>query len=375
MVVASRARSSAPHAASARRSPRTVGTSVRLPRHRYRQAELAAIAARLLPGLEHKEAFLARFFDRVGVEERHLALPAEAYGNLHGLEDRSRAWLETATELGQGCLAGLLDEAGVEAREVGLLTTTTVTGIAVPSLDARLMNLLPFPRSLKRVPLFGLGCMGGAAGLARTSEYLRAFPDQLAILLSVELCSLTLQLDDPSVANIISSGLFGDGAAAVLLAGPEHPLAREPRVAGPDIVASRSAFFPDTERVMGWDVVDAGFKVVLSPDVPDVVRAEVPSAVDGFLAEHGLSRDDIATWVSHPGGPKVLDALAEGLDLGEDALDPAREALARVGNLSSASVLYILDDYRRHRAPPAGSHGLLLAMGPAFSAELVLLRW
>src|SRR5690606_29128032 len=146
-----------------------------------------------------------------------------------------------------------------EASDVSLLATTTVTGIAVPSIDARLMNRLPFAPTLKRLPLFGLGCVGGAAGLARVSEYLRGHPREAAILLSVELCSLTFQLEDVSVANLVSTGLFGDGAAAVLLVGAHHPLAdRTPR---PTVLASRSAFFPDTERVMGWDVVDAGFKV------------------------------------------------------------------------------------------------------------------
>ncbi|HEY8430656.1 MAG TPA: 3-oxoacyl-[acyl-carrier-protein] synthase III C-terminal domain-containing protein [Sandaracinaceae bacterium] len=349
---------------------------------------MARIAARVLPSFERREGFLERFFERVGVVERHLALPAEDYALLSGLEDRSRVWLRVATELGAECITKLLDEAGVTPADVGQLTTTTVTGIAVPSVDARLMNVLPFSRSLKRVPLFGLGCLGGAAGLARTAEYLRAYPDQLAILLSIELCSLTLQQSDASLANVISSGLFGDGAAAVLLAGPAHPLARSEERAraqaggvggspapGPDIVASRSAFFPNTERVMGWDVVDGGFKVVLSPSVPDVVRAEVPPLVDAFLAEHELTREDIATWVSHPGGPKVLAALEDGLGLPRDALRASREALAAVGNLSSASVLYLLDDYRRNRVPPPGSYGLLMAMGPAFCAELVLLRW
>ncbi len=355
--------------------PRAVGTAVVLPPHRYPQAELARIAARQLPAFRDRERFLQRFFERVGVRERHLSLPAEEYALLGGFEDRSRAWQRVATELGAECLTKLLDEVGASAGEVSLLTTTTVTGISVPSIDARLMNVLPFSRSLKRVPLFGLGCLGGAAGLARTAEYLRAYPDQLAALLSIELCSLTLQQSDASLANVVSSGLFGDGAAAVLLAGPAHPLAQGRAPTGPSIVASRSAFFPDTERVMGWDVIDGGFRVVLSPAVPDVVRAEVPPAVDGFLAEHDLTRADIATWISHPGGPKVLAALEECLDLPPDALRPSREALSAVGNLSSASVLYLLDDFRRHRVPPPGSHGLLMAMGPAFCAELVLLRW
>ena len=356
-------------------APRTIATSVALPSHCYRQDELARFAARMMPELQRREGFLERLFERVGVESRHLALPAEEYAELEGLEERNRAWLEVATELGLRAVSALLDEAGVPARDIGHLTTTTVTGIAVPSLDARLMNLLPFRRSLKRVPLFGLGCLGGAAGLARAAEYLRAYPDELAILLSVELCSLTLQSDDASLANIISSGLFGDGAAAVLLAGARHPLARERRTPGPELLASQSAFFPDTERVMGWDLVDGGFKVVLSPSVPDVVREHVPPAVESFLAEHGLQKSDIGTWVSHPGGPKVLAALEQGLGLAPDALRASREVLANVGNLSSASVLYLLDDYRRRRLPAPGTYGLLLAMGPAFCAELVLLRW
>lgn len=351
--------------------PRTIASAIALPPHRYAQKDLAAIAARVLPGFQRREGFLERFFESVGVKERHLALEAEAYGALHGLEDRARVWTEVATELSERAIRSLLDEAGVGAGEIAQITTTTVTGIAVPSIDARLMNRLPFDPALKRVPLFGLGCLGGAAGLARTAEYLRAYPDQLAIMLAVELCSLTLQHDDASVANIISSGLFGDGAAAVLLAGAAHPLARA-RASRPTLIDSRSAFFPNTERVMGWDVVDGGFKVVLSPSVPDVVREHVPPALDAFLAEHDLTRADIATWVCHPGGPKVMEALEQTLDID---LSASREALASVGNLSSASVLHLLDDFRKNRAPARGSYGMLMAMGPAFCAEMVLLAW
>lgn len=365
-----------------------VSTATALPAHRYPQRQLAQLAAQYIGGSQHRETAVGRFFDRVGVGERHLALPVEEYLQLGGMANRSQAWLKVATELGRQTIEALLAETGLAARDIGQLTTTTVTGIAVPSLDARLMNLIPFAPSLKRVPLFGLGCLGGAAGLARTSEYLRAFPEEAAILLSVELCSLTFQADDVSVANLVSTGLFGDGAAAVLLVGARHPLASRsrpstgPRLAstgrpsgGPRVVSSRSVFFPDTERVMGWDVVDTGFKVVLSADVPTIVRRHVPGAVDAFLGDHGLSRADVATWVLHPGGPKVIDALEESLGLPPTALAPTREGLASFGNLSSASVLFLLDEYRRKRAPAPGSYGLLMAMGPAFCAELVLLRW
>jgi alkylresorcinol/alkylpyrone synthase len=245
-----------------------------------------------------------------------------------------------------------------------------VTGIAVPSLDARLMNVLPFPSDLKRVPLFGLGCLAGAAGMSRVADYLKGHPTEAAILLSVELCSLTLQKDDLSVANIVSSGLFGDGAAAVLMVGERHP-----RVADgmPRVVDSRSVFFPNTERVMGWDVVDSGFKIVLSPEVPAFAKALRPH-VDGFLRDHCLSIADVSTWVAHPGGPKVIDEMEKGLSLKKGTLDLSRRSLARIGNVSSSSVLFILQETLLERKP-AGSYGVMLAMGPAFCAELLLLQW
>jgi len=351
--------------------PAVLATSTALPRHHYEQDDLIELAKVVLPDLDAREKALRRLFRRVGVEERFLALPARDYGELDGLGGRSQAWLEGAVDLGQRCLEDLFETSDVEPAEVGELMTTTVTGLAVPTLDARLMNRVPFSSSLKRVPMFGLGCVGGAAGVSRASEYLRAFPEEAAILLSVELCSLTLQRDDLSLANIIAMGLFGDGAASVLMVGAEHPLAKE---ASPRIVDTRSVFFPETENLMGWNVVDTGFEVVLDPAVPDVAREEVPPVVDTFLGEHELGRDDIATWVSHPGGPKVMDELARGLGLDDDDLVLSRDGLSDIGNLSSASVLFLLDEFRS-QAPTPGSYGLMIAMGPAFCAELVLLQW
>jgi alkylresorcinol/alkylpyrone synthase len=370
--------------------PTVAASSTALPEHEYGQRELAALSSRILGSTAHSEAALARFFDRVGVKSRHLALPIAAYETLCGFGARSRAWMDVALRIGSRAVSDVLGEVGLDASEVGMLMTTTVTGIAVPSLDARLMNLLPFKSDLKRVPLFGLGCLGGAAGLARTSEYLLAFPDEAAILLSVELCSLTLQRDDISLPNLVSAGLFGDGAAAVLLLGARHRLRTHDgsrrdkdrlasgvpsHAAQPRVLASRSVFFPDTERVMGWDMVDTGFKIVLDSEVPALVERLIPGAVDAFLHDHGLSRERIDSWLMHPGGPKVIDALERGLALPKDALRPTRESLSRFGNLSSASVLFLLDEHRRDRAPAPGSYGLMMAMGPAFCAELILLRW
>jgi alkylresorcinol/alkylpyrone synthase len=220
---------------------------------------------------------------------------------------------------------------------------------------------------VKRVPLVGLGCVAGAAGIARLHDHVQGHPDDVAVLVCVELCSLTVQRDDASVPNLVASGLFGDGAAAVVATGDSRP--------GPvRTVATRSRLYPDSERVMGFDVGATGLKIVLDAEVPHVVERYLGDDVDGFLADHALSRDDIGWWVCHPGGPKVIDALRDTLDLDEHDVALTRSSLARIGNLSSASVLHVLEDTLRERPPAPASYGLLMAMGPGFCSELVLLR-
>jgi alkylresorcinol/alkylpyrone synthase len=239
-------------------------------------------------------------------------------------------------------------------------------------LDARLMNRVPFSQHMKRLPLFGLGCLGGAAGIARTADYLQGHPDEAVILLAVELCSLTIQYHDMSVANMVASGLFGDGAAAVLMAGDNHPLA-QPGL--PRVIDSQSQFFPETEHIMGWEVKNSGFKVMLSDDISKVAQTGVRPSMEAFLDKHNLTIADIDHWLVHPGGPKVIRALEDGLGLPDQALTLSWESLSEVGNISSASVLLILDKTLKRLQPKPGEYGLLMAMGPAFSAELVLLQW
>jgi alkylresorcinol/alkylpyrone synthase len=347
------------------------GTGTALPEHRYGQHELAAAAQQFLPSLGRSADEVERFFARTGVQQRCFVLPLDRYGTLSGLGARNAAYLSAAVPLASAALCGALQDAGVAASALDALFTTTVTGIAVPSLDARLMNRLELAPALKRTPLFGLGCVAGASAIARAADYLRAYPDESAALVSVELCSLTFQREDASLANVISSGLFGDGAAAVVLAGAEHPAA----AGGVRVLGSLARFFPNTERVMGWDVVDNGFKVVLSPAVPEIARHGLPVLVDELLAQHGLHRDQVAFWIAHPGGPAVIRAMCQGLGVPEGALEPTRRALADVGNLSSASVLFLLEQFRKEIRPERGSYGVLMAMGPAFCAEAVLLQW
>ncbi|MEP7012907.1 MAG: 3-oxoacyl-[acyl-carrier-protein] synthase III C-terminal domain-containing protein [Acidobacteriota bacterium] len=348
-----------------------VGTA--LPPHFYDQATLlAALERRWKDRLFNLER-LQRLHANVLVGGRHLALPIEEYDQLTTWGKANDAWIRVAQEVGDAAIRQALDRAGLAPTDVSAFFFTTVTGVATPSIDARLINRLRMSPQIKRLPLFGLGCLAGAAGIARAADYVRAYPDQVALLLSVELCSLTLQGEDLSIPNLIASGLFGDGAAAVLVAGSERKDLKGP--SGPEIVATRSIFYPDSERVMGWDISETGFKIVLSADVPKVVEEHMKEDVDSFLGDHGLSRADIASWVCHPGGPKVLETMQETLELPEGALDVTWRSLREVGNLSSTSVLIVLEETMANHRPAPGSWGLLTAMGPGFCSELVLLRW
>ena len=351
-------------------SPALLGSARALPPHFVEQETLLA-AFRKLWAREHFNLDRLEALHRaVRVGGRNLALPLEEYEALTSFAARNDAWTRVAVELGEQALRAALDNAGLGPRDLDQLVFVTVTGIATPSIDARLIDRLGLRPDLKRMPIFGLGCVAGAAGLARASDLVRGYPGGTCALLSVELCSLTLQQQDFSIQNIIASGLFGDGAAAVILGGSEREKAGLPRVA-----ATRSVFYPGTERVMGWDVVDSGFKVVLSAQVPQVVRDHIAQDVDSFLADNGLRRGDIQHFIAHTGGPKVLEAFEESLELPKDALRRSWASLQAVGNLSSASVLFVLDELLRSGEPRPGDIGLLLAMGPGFCSELVLLKW
>jgi len=348
---------------------RIISAASAFPKHYYPQQVMTAALSGYWNGRLENPQLLERLHSRAGVDGRHLALPMTEYYGLNTWGDFNRAWFKAAEELGSQALCRSLARAGIDRSRVGALLFMSITGVASPSVDGRLINRMGLSPNVRRMPVFGLGCVGGAAGISRAADYVRAYPDQVAALVSVETCSLTLQRDDLSVANLISSGLFGDGAAAVLVAGDDY------QAPGPEIVATKSVFYPGTEEVMGWDISEKGFRIVLSPEVPEVIREHLGQDVDEFLAEHDLTRASIGAWILHTGGPKILEATQDALGLDHEALAASWECLRNVGNLSSASVLVVLEDFMTKRRPDPGTWSILAAMGPGFCSELILLRW
>jgi len=339
------------------------------PKHYYSQKFLLEQLQKYWGDRLRNPQLLARLHRNVAVEGRHLALPPEKYYDITTWGQANDVWIRVAEELGEQALCRALHHAGLDSSELGALFFTSVTGVSSPSIDALLINRMGLPPNIRRVPIFGLGCVAGAAGIARAADYVRAYPDQAAALVSVELCSLTIQRDDLSVANLISSGLFADGSAAVVVTGDDI------NAVGPEILATRSIFYPDTEEMMGWSISEKGFRITLSPEVPKLIREHLGHDVDAFLGDHGHQRTDIGSWVLHTGGPKVLEATADALELHNGQLEASWNCLKRVGNLSSASVLVVLEDVMKNRRPEPGTLGILAAMGPGFCSELVLLQW
>jgi alkylresorcinol/alkylpyrone synthase len=354
----------------------SVGTA--FPPHRYPQAVITEALIQHSPDRQTLPAVINRLHSNCGVEFRHIMYPLESLGKLSSFGSSNDLWIKGALELGQQAIQKALDHVGLAPSDISAIFFTSVTGVACPSIDARLVNLMGFPKNIKRTPIFGLGCVAGAAGIARATDYVRAFPKQYALLLSVELCSLTWQEDDFSMAHIVASGLFGDGAAAVVVAGEETPIAQKPTSVQnpcPRVVDTLSTFYPDTEHLMGWKIDHRGFNILLSADVPELVRTQLRGTVEGFLEHNGLSMANICSYIFHSGGPKVLLAMESSLNLPSGALASSWNSLRQRGNLSSASVLTVMQDFLLNRPGSPGCYSMMGAMGPAFCSELLLLQW
>jgi alkylresorcinol/alkylpyrone synthase len=352
-----------------------------LPKHVYTQEAITAVVGPLVAPDPARTAVLRRLHASAGVDHRHLVLPLEEYAGLHSLGATNAVFVHEGALLAEEACRRALSAAGVEAGDVDHVFATSVTGVAAPSLDVLLSERLGLRNDVRRTPSFGLGCAGGAGGLARVHDHLLGRPHDVSLLVAVELCSLTLQHGDDSTANMVASGLFGDGAAAAVVVGELHPLAGPASAAHPaagprtaTVVDTRSRLYPGTTGALGWEVRDTGFAIVLSAGLPDLLRAHLLADVKGLLAEHDLAPAEVPTWVVHAGGPRVIDAVRDSLGLSEDAVRESRASLAHAGNLSSASVLDVLARTLTHSDAPPGSPAVLMAFGPGVSCELVLLR-
>jgi alkylresorcinol/alkylpyrone synthase len=313
------------------------------------------------------EAMLA-IVDHSQVRQRYCIDPIETIIQPRTLDQVNREYAAHAVRLGATVAEDCLARAGIGAAQVDLFITVSCTGVMIPSLDAHLANRFGFRSDVRRLPITELGCAAGAAALAHAADYLRAYPDATVLVVAVELPSLTFQRYDTSQANLISSILFGDGAAAAIVTG-------DSAARGPRIARTESFLFPHSLDAMGFDLQTSGFHIVLSRDVPELIRKEVRGLVDGFLGRAGVRREELGAFIVHPGGRKLLTFIEEELGLSVADTECSWHVLREYGNQSSVSVLFVLHEWLARHAAPQGAHGLIAAFGPGFSANLLLLRW
>ncbi len=344
-----------------------VATATALPEHTITRDDVKYYMGRVFDIPERKLEAMMSIVDNAQVHKRHAIFPIEYTVEPRALHKTNQEYMEHAIKLGREAAEKCLERAGLRADEVDLIITVSCTGFMIPSLDAHLINLMGFRSNVRRMPFTELGCAAGAMALGRAADFLKAEPGGNVLIIAVELPSLTFQRKDISQANLISSILFGDGAAAVLVSGQPRP--------GPKILVSETYTFPDSLGAMGFDLRDSGFHILLAKDVPEMIGAKIRGLIDGFLERHGTKQEDIKGWILHPGGARLLGNVEIALGLTKCQTQPSWDILANVGNLSSATILFILQEWLEKRPLKPGEHALAAAFGPGFSAEFLLLQW
>jgi alkylresorcinol/alkylpyrone synthase len=345
-----------------------VATATAVPPHTITREDVKYYMGRVFDIPERRLEAMMSIVDNAQVHSRHVLFPIDYTVEPRSLEKTNQEYMQHAIELGQRAAEECLKRAGMTAQDIDLIITVSCTGFMIPSLDAYLINLMGFRPDVRRMPFTELGCAAGAMALGRASDYLQSHADGNALIISVELPSLTFQRKDISQANLISSILFGDGAAAVVIS-------RRPSAPGPRILASETYTFPDSLGAMGFDLKDSGFHILLAKDVPEMIGAKIEGLVDGFLSRHGQTRDAIRGWILHPGGSRLLSNVEKELGLSKCDTQPSWDILGNVGNLSSATILFILQEWLEKRPLKKGDVALAAAFGPGFSAEFLLLQW
>jgi len=348
--------------------PQILALASAIPPHRLDQSFARREMARLCEGQPHLERLLP-VFDRAGVETRHLVQAPEWYLEPRSFEERNTEYAARALELAERAACQCLRQSGTAPDQIDHIYFVTTTGLATPSLDALLAGCLGLRTNVRRSPLFGLGCAGGAGALVRACDVLAARPRERALVVSVELGSLIFSTRAQTPTDLVGVALFGDGAAAALLGGDETSSD------GITVVSTRSQLFPDARHLMGWRFTSDGMRLILSRDIPALVRDRVAPVVNAFLGEAGMAVGDITHHILHPGGPKVMATYRSAFGLSDEAVSIARDCMREYGNLSSAAVLVMLSNLVASGRPAPGDTGLLMALGPGFAAEMLALAW
>ena len=356
------------------KAPRILAVATATPPFALRQSDIRVFASHLFHDLVEVDRRLLEVFDHSEIQTRYSCMPLEWFGETRTFAEKNACYVEAAVNLGCEVTRRVLERAHLSAADIDHIVFISSTGIATPSIDALIANRMGLRSDVRRTPIWGLGCAGGAAGLSRARDFALADPKSRVLVIALELCTLTFLSSDLSKRNLVAASLFGDGAAAVIVAGSENAGLGNGDRAPLAIHASQSTLWKDTLDVMGWELEDAGLRVVFSRSIPSIIVEHVRPSVEAFLGAHGLALADVRHVVAHPGGIKVLRAYMESLGLAPPALSHAREILRGFGNMSSPSCLFVLERFLDAREIAPGEHALVMALGPGFSAEYVLVR-
>ncbi|MFS1518922.1 type III polyketide synthase [Bacillus sp. SCS-151] len=360
--------------------PKVISISKYIPPFQINQLATKEIAQELFKDkITNLDRYL-RVFENTEIEKRHFTKNVDWYKQEHTFEEKNNIYIESSVQYGSEAIKKCLHNdvylnEQIHFEEIDAIFFISSTGIATPTIEAKIMNILPFANHTKRIPIWGLGCAGGVAGLSRAFDYCKAYPHSKVIVLSIELCSLTFQKNDASKSNIVGMSLFADGVAALCVVGDEVNADQLSTLNTlPHISCTQSVFMKKSEDIMGWDVTNDGLSVIFSRHIPTLVNSWLSPVVHSFLEQHDLNIDDINHFIAHPGGKKVIEAYKSCLHMSDDLLQPSLTVLQQYGNMSSPTVLYVLDLVMRQHVKQ-GSIGLAIALGPGFSAELALLTW
>lgn len=347
------------------------------PPYTLQQAEIEQLTKELFNNeFPHLERLL-KVFANGEIKQRHFCVPLEWHREAHSFQERNNLYKELAVNYSlnviETCLSNLdyLNEP-ISSTNIDAIIFVSSTGISTPSLDSWIMNKMKFSDRLKRIPLWGLGCAGGASGISRAYEYCLAYPEGKVLVVCVELCSLTFQPNDYSKSNLIGASLFSDGASCLLICGDKANITNKKIV--PSIIGTSSKWMPNSLDVMGWDIQNDGFHVIFSKDIPTIITKWLGPFISEFIKEHNISKEELTHLVAHPGGKKVLLAYEEALNMSEQQTAISREVLQYNGNTSSPTVHYVLEKFMKKNITKE-DYGLLIALGPGFSGEAVLLQW